>query len=205
MTINLQSGLALPECEGRLQRFLRQEYELYDGVLVAQDCNIGIQEIVLSVMMNSMLNAQRAAALYHKGSDLSRFLEQIPSAIQLTDNDVPWEPLKELFETACETKGVKISVASKVFHKKRPRLIVMLDSVLQEYYRIITPLDSRRGETWGSKAVEGMKLFREDLRGALPQVQELLGRLAVEGRLLTSVRCLEVLVWMEKEQKGRFR
>ena len=49
------------------------------------------------------------------------------------------------------------------------------------------------------------RAFREDLRANVTEIKELRDELVKGGYVLTPVRILEVLIWMEAETRGSYR
>jgi Family of unknown function (DUF6308) len=105
---------------------------------------------------------------------------------------IPWPALRRLFDAFADVKGVGCSKMTKALHPKRPRLIPMLDSVVQGYL-----VDDDVGDKalFGERAVEFVRGYQRDLdrnRAAMRQLRRELGR---HGHLLTEVRILDLLIW----------
>jgi len=110
----------------------------------------------------------------------------------------------QLFDEFEHIKYAKLAVASKILYTKRPALIPMMDSVVQEYYKRAYP-----DYDWSWKcaplAEQLMRHFRDDLLAAKPQLTALGAELEKEHRTLSLVRLLELLIWMETERQGYYR
>src|SRR4051794_23093594 len=64
-----------------------------------------------------------------------QILAAIPADTDLTDRSPETlADVRSLLEAAMGGKGILVAVATKVLHRKRPRLIPMMDSVLLGHY-----------------------------------------------------------------------
>jgi hypothetical protein len=135
------------------------------------------------------ISAAEIGAILERQGEIELALGAIAAAAALTAHSVPWAELERLFESFGGLKGVGLSKMTKALHPKRPALIPMLDSVVQEY------LGPAAGDGFGERATEFVRAYKRDLdrnRGALREVRrELAGR----GHRLTEVRILDVLIW----------
>jgi hypothetical protein len=83
---------------------------------------------------------------------------------------------------------------TKALHRKRPALIPMLDSVVQEYLAMDLP-QTGSSASFGERATALVRSYKQDLdrnRSALHEVQL---ALAARGYQLTEVRILDLLIW----------
>jgi hypothetical protein len=135
------------------------------------------------------ISAAEIGAILERQGEIELALGAIAPAAALTAHSVPWAGLERLFESFGGLKGVGLSKMTKALHPKRPALIPMLDSVVQEY---LGP--AARGG-FGERATELVRAYKRDLdrnRGALREVRR---ELADRGYRLTDVRILDVLIW----------
>lgn len=56
MNLHLCNGAEIIDADEKLLRFMQSEYELYDGIPVAEDSTLSLFGILLSIMMNSRLD-----------------------------------------------------------------------------------------------------------------------------------------------------
>jgi len=131
-------------------------------------------------------------------------LGQIPPDASLLDDNIPWESITELFDQFCSIKFVKIAVATKILHKKRPALIPMIDSVVNGFFKNEQP-DFHCSKTPGDHIIRNMKYFRERLLACHDEIETLCDQVAAAGFPITPVRALEVLIWMALEPNGYYR
>jgi hypothetical protein len=101
-------------------------------------------------------------------------------------------PLRQLFDTFADIRGVGFSKMTKTLHPKRPALIPMLDSVVQEY---LEDDDLGALAPFGERALGLVCGYKRDLdrnRAALRAVRQELARRRYG---LTEVRILDLLIW----------
>jgi hypothetical protein len=121
--------------------------------------------------------------------EIERALRTIPAGASLTRRSVPWAELTRLFDAFGGIRGVGFSKMTKALHPKRPALVPMLDSVVQQY------LGAPSAESFGEQATELVRRYKEDLDRNRPALRELRRELANHGYLLTEVRILDLLIW----------
>ena len=124
-------------------------------------------------------------------AEIEASLRAIPPAASLTRREVPWPQLTRLFDAFAGIRGVGFSKMTKALHPKRPALIPMLDSVVQQYLDAGAP----SAESFGEDATELVRRYKQDLdRNRIP-LRELRRELERRGYRLTEVRILDLLIW----------
>ena len=78
---------------------------------------------------------------------------------------------------------------TKALHKKRPALIPMLDSVVQEYLATDAP------GSFGGQATELVRGYKQDVDRNRAALRALKRELASRDYRLTEVRILDLLIW----------
>jgi hypothetical protein len=197
--MHLQGGLEIHNPEERVLWYTAEMWACYDGVEVQRDNTITLHDILLSVMVNSLINGDQALAIWRQRLEIGHALQAIPANICLTDNevDVPWDAVGSAFDLVCRIPKIKLARASKILHKKRPDLIPIIDSVLIAYYRDVDQ-EGWQNLTCGEEAKKVLRLFRSDLIAARDELRPIRQRLDQLGRPLSEVRSLELLIWMER-------
>jgi hypothetical protein len=115
-------------------------------------------------------------------------------------DEVPWAPMKALFDAFAEVKGVGFSKMTKALHPKRPALIPMLDSVVQSYL----DGDDPGGEAgFGERAIALTRGYKRDLDANRVAMRRLRRELAKHGHAFTEVRILDLLIWSVAGVGGR--
>ncbi len=208
--IKLESGLTLKEPECMIMKYVAEMYVQWDeppaGVTrVKQDSSLAILDILFSLLLNSRIRSEGVWNLWQARESINEALAVIPPSLELTasESEVPWDALETLLRRSI-VPWVRIATATKILHRKRPKLIPVLDSVLQGYYweRCRTAL--RGLEEW-ERGVAMMRKFRDDLMHCKPTIDYLCNRLEQDRKLLTPVRVLEALIWMATEPNGYYR
>jgi Family of unknown function (DUF6308) len=140
------------------------------------------------------ISAAEIRAILGRGRSIERALGAIAADASLggAERSVPWVPLRRLFDAFADIRGVGLSKTTKTLHYKRPALIPMLDSVVQNYLH-----DDDLGvkAPFGERALGFIRGYKRDLdlhRGALRAVRLEVAR---RGHELTEVRILDLLIW----------
>jgi hypothetical protein len=135
------------------------------------------------------ISAAEVAAILERRGEIALALAAIDPAASLTRRSVPWAELTRLFDAFGGIRGVGLSKMTKALHPKRPALIPMLDSVVQEY------LGAPSADSFGERAAELVRRYKQDLDRNGPALLELRRELASHGYRLTEVRILDLLIW----------
>jgi hypothetical protein len=105
---------------------------------------------------------------------------------------VPWVPLADLFGSFADVRGVGFSKMTKALHPKRPALIPMLDSFVQNY---LHEDDPGADAPFGERSLSLVRGYKRDLDGNRVSIRAIRKELANRGYELTEVRILDVLIW----------
>ncbi len=208
----LPSGVDALFDETAFARFGRDEWPYYDGIPDRDPNRILPDDVQVTVSMNSFVNTADKVRNVHEG--LKRRCEsllcEIPvdATIDVFDDDL--SIFRELLDRACTLPGVLLATSTKVFHRKRPGYIPMLDSVLINAYcdakgRSALKGRSQEGEHAAGVGVFVMKSFRSDLLSRPAGLQRVMEATEDVGAPMTKVRALEVAVWMANEERGYYR
>jgi hypothetical protein len=212
LPLTLQSGLKIDDPLGRLMEFCDKEYEYYDGITGSHPDRIEPIDVLATVAMNSFLQTADQIRNVHRAMAprCDALLSQIPEDADMLTYDPCLAAFSALIHAAVQAPDVLVARAVKVLHRKRRNFIPMLDSVVLDFYldasdrsELKTRLQNKARAA--SVAIEVMKLFRNDLRASLHDVEVLRSRLSEAGFSLTPVRILEILVWTQTEPRGYYR
>jgi hypothetical protein len=142
------------------------------------------------------ISAAEIAAILERRGEIERALREIHPAASLADaaSAIPWLPLTQLFAAFADIRGVGFSKMTKALHPKRPALIPMLDSVVQEYLTTDDPATSSP-ESFGARAIALVRSYKRDLDRNRSALDELKRELATRDYPLTEVRILDLLIW----------
>jgi len=144
------------------------------------------------------ISAAEIAVILERRRAIERALRTIPSDASLTAaaSSVPWRALSQLFDAFADIRGVGFSKMTKALHAKRPALIPMVDSVVQEYLR---DDDLGAQAPFRERALALVRGYKRDLdrnRAALRAVHK---ELAERSRGLSEVRILDLLIWSSRD------
>ena len=142
------------------------------------------------------ISAAEIAAILERRGEIEGALREIRPAASLagTASAIPWLPLTQLFDAFANIRGVGFSKMTKALHRKRPALIPMLDSVVQEYLTKDDPVTSS-SESFGARATALVRSYKRDLDRNRSALDELKRKLASRDYRLTEVRILDLLIW----------
>jgi hypothetical protein len=201
LSINLRNGDIIPDCEARATKFCSPypsgdgSYQTYDSVGVPEDNTLRLEEVTLTVAVNSFITGADVAIIQPYLAPISQALSEIPAPASLEDPDerLPWNQLGDLFRSFPKQQ-FRTPRITKILHKKRPKLIPMVDNVLiDKYFR---PLDYTVGYlSEDEKCIELIRMFRTDLLRNISTLTSLQTRLAESGVFVSRVRLLEFLMW----------
>jgi hypothetical protein len=140
------------------------------------------------------ISAAEIAAILERRDSIERALQAIAPHASLAGaaRSVPWLPLGQLFDAFADIRGVGLSKATKALHPKRPALIPMLDSVVQQY---LGDDDLGAQAPFGERALELVRGYKRDLDGNRAALRAVRQELARRGYALTEVRILDLLIW----------
>lgn len=136
MTFDLPSGLEILDPAETMLRFCDEEYTYYDAI-PSYDANaVEPVDVLVTVAMNSFIGDAATARRVHQGlaKACDPLLPGIPENADLMSFDSDLSQTSGLLDAACEAWGVWLPRATKVLHRKRRRLIPMLDTVVIEHY-----------------------------------------------------------------------
>jgi hypothetical protein len=139
--------------------------------------------------------ATEIAAILERRGEIEGALRRIRAGASLVGatNTVPWNHLTRLFDAFADIRGVGFSKMTKALHRKRPALIPILDSVVQEYLTTDDP--SGPPVSFGERATALVRSYKRDLDRNRASLQAVRRDLAGRGYRLTEVRILDLLIW----------
>jgi hypothetical protein len=178
--------------------FVHHWYAMYDAVPTPQDNELRVVEISLSTMLNSRISGNTAGAIWQARAPVQEALAEIPPQVDLldvpVDGPIPGEQaISRAVTEICHIPRSKLSVATKVLHKKRPGLIPIFDSVVESHYRRWCP--SEKGYSWGDYAVALTRWVLKDMHSVALELRALRTMLEKNGTPMTACRILNVLMW----------
>jgi hypothetical protein len=207
--LELSSGAVIPEPQRLLGAFFEEEWAYYDGIDETDPARIEPLDVVATLSVNSFLSSATRIRSVHRGLVVAceRDLDQIPVDADL--RTFPIDQIVELLDAACQVPYVLVPVATKVLHRKRRKLIPMLDSVVTEYYLdaadrtelLPATQNKHRAASVARVVLEG---FKADLESAWSDLEALQSGLDQDGFPVSRVRILEVLVWIANDPRRQY-
>jgi hypothetical protein len=140
------------------------------------------------------ISAAEMAAILERRSAIQRALRKIDADATLIGpaNAVPWLPLRQLFDAFADIKGIGLSKMTKALYRKRPALIPILDSVVQQY---LHDDDLGSKASFGERGLTLVRSYKGDLDRNRTAVRAIRQELIKRGYGLTEVRILDLLIW----------
>ena len=171
-------------------------YEAYDSRDSSGAGSFDESDLRLANRGGARMSAAEIAAILERRPEIERALRNVDPLASLADAaaSIPWIALTRLFDAFVDIPGIGFSKMTKALHRKRPALIPMLDSVVQDYLTTDDPAKVSAG-TFGERATALVRSFKRDVdrnRSALHQIQR---ELASGEYRLTEVRILDLLIW----------
>jgi len=173
-----------------------ETYSSYEAEEGSGPVSFDESDLRLANRGGARISAAEIAAILERREEIERALREIrpDSSLAAATSSIAWVPLTRLFDAFADIPGVGFSKMTKALHKKRPALIPMLDSVVQEYLTRDEPEVASSG-TFGERATALVRSYKRDLdrnRSALRRIQRELAR---REHRLTEVRILDLLIW----------
>ena len=173
-----------------------EAYSSYDAEEASDPGSFDESDLRLANRGGARISAAEIATILERREEIERALREIhpDSSLAAATSSIAWVSLTRLFDAFADIRGVGFSKMTKALHKKRPALIPMLDSVVQEYLTSDDPQATSSG-TFGERATALVRSYKRDLdrnRSALRQIQR---ELASRGHRVTEVRILDLLIW----------
>ena len=194
-TIILRGGIEVENPLDVALQFL-QAYSGYEAGDSSRPDSFDERDLRLANRGGARISAAEIAAILERRREIDGSLRRIGPGESLTDtaSSIPWIALTQLFDAFANIRGVGFSKMTKALHRKRPALIPMLDSVVQEYLTKDDPVTSS-SESFGARATALVRSYKRDLDRNRSALDELKRKLASRDYRLTEVRILDLLIW----------
>lgn len=191
--ITLQTGITIRDCQNKLAEFCREDasYRSYDlPPDVKEDNELTEKDVQFANRMVARMSSLIIQSVVGKTRAINSALSRIAPGISICDESVPWTAIEQLFSA---TLGPEIGPArvTKILHKKRPRLIPILDSVVVSYCKVACR-DDLRGKDTASSMIAYVKVIKDDIDKNLDVLETVI---QASGLKLTVVRAFDILLW----------
>ncbi len=188
--IILQTGETISDCLNKLKLFCERDasHPTYDLAMVEEDNSLTMSDVQLANYMGARMGSKVMQLVMNRVENINSTLANIPAGLELTDNGIPWAGLEDLFRATLGSY-IRPARATKILHKKRPRLIPILDSVVVSYCHSANRVS---GGDEASRMVECVRTIKTDIERNLGTFRKLI---AATTPKLTVVRVHDILVW----------
>jgi hypothetical protein len=189
----LRKGAEIEDPSGAVLGFLKAHWDP-EVIDPSASVSFGEPDLRLANRSGARISATQIAAILERRPAIERALRAIAPGASLAGatSSVPWQPLRQLFDTFAGIRGVGFSKMTKALHRKRPALIPMLDSVVQKY---LEDDDLGAQAPFAERALGLVRAYKWDLDRNRAAVRALRLQLASRGYALTEVRILDLLIW----------
>lgn len=158
----------------------------------SRPASFGEPDLRLANRGGARISAAEIAAILGRRRAVERALQAItPDASLAEANSVPWLPLRQLFDSFADIRGVGLSKMTKALYPKRPALVPMLDSIVQKY---LADDDLGAQAPFAERALGLVRGYQRDLDSNLAVLRAVRQELAGRGHQLTEVRILDLLI-----------
>lgn len=186
--ITLRDGLEIEDPLGMALAFV-EKYSAYDSRVPSEPSVFDETDLHRANRGGARISAAEQAAILERRGLIERALRSIAPDASLAARSIPWAELTRLFDAFADIRGVGFAKITKALHPKRPALIPLLDSVVQDYLEVDPKAPFRERAI---ALVRGYKLELDRNGRALRELQHELG---TRGYRLSEVRILDLLIW----------
>jgi Family of unknown function (DUF6308) len=187
----LRNGVVIEDPLGVVLGFLTA-YRLDTGG-PSRPQSFGEPDLRLANRDGARISAAEIAAILERRPAIEQALRAIAPHASLAGaaDSVPWLPLGQLFGAFAGIRGVGMSKMTKALYRKRPALIPILDSIVQNY---LEDDDLGSQAPFGERALGLVRGYGHDLDDNRTAVGAVRQELAGRGYGLTEVRILDLLI-----------
>lgn len=199
-------GATVPgaEAESVVRRYLNTPsehwaYPAYDSYPGGAGPQLSEPDLLAPILLNVRhLSLETYDALVAALPSLNESLDKVSAAVSLdAASDADLSPVMNLMGHLDDhaLPGVRLTVLSKILHRKRPRLIPLYDEHIRRCYQAIgnAPAPPVKGRSWTDFVCAWIPVVQRDLQTQLTAWQEL-AQLA-PGPAITPLRALDIVAW----------
>lgn len=198
MRLTFRNGVEIDDPVRSALAFLENDYSYrsYDSRIVERNASVSLDDIRVANRIGARMSAAESEALYDRRDKFNGAFERIPADASLCDPDeaIPWDALHDLYGASDGVFGIGLAKLTKFLHKKRPELIPMLDSVVEDYLRSVSEIPLRK-LGFGAVGTALTRSYKVDLDANLGTVRAVQAALATSGYSLTECRIMDLFTW----------
>lgn len=195
--IKLFNGEIVDNIEERIRNYYRNEkYKYYDKC--HDESNVITRENVKAANKLDARVGEQVKINLIESQDIKIALTSIENRKLNKFTIEEWKDykdrIKNVLRSMCSIKGVRIAVATKILHLKRPKLIPILDTKVLDY------LSGKRTQNIKKEklimiGIQAIDKIREDIIRNEKNLNELRDSLADLPYSFTNVRLYDILIW----------
>lgn len=193
-SVRLRTGIVIGECELKVAQFCSADhsYRNYDAAVVPHDNVLTEEQVRVANKLIARMGPAGVTVFLQASECITSALSRIPPSATI---DADWtddidRAMRDLLVCVLGP-GIGIARATKVFHKKRPALIPILDDFVLRYTdRAMQQAGHSRPSTQIDRALGAMNVLRADV----VVNADVLNPIA-ERYQLSPLRILDILIW----------
>jgi len=191
--VTLKTGIVIEDCQEKLADFCERDasYREYDlRPDVKDDSELLEKDIRFANHMVARMGPLIIKSVVGRRRAINSALARVAPTVSISDANIPWIALEQLFSA---TLGPELGPArvTKILHKKRPKLIPILDSVVVSYCKVACGNDVWHKDT-ASSMIAYTKAIKDDIDENLYVLESAIQMSALR---LTVVRAFDILLW----------
>ncbi len=197
-----EQEINIENCEGFLTEFVKHNPSIiyYDSLPVTPHFQLPNDALVLTAMSQNNLSHSALQELWNQRNDIDVSLQVIGTEFHLVDNLFPQDAIRNILRIFLNINGIRISLASKILHKKRPKLFPIIDRRVMNIYRFPAGNDKNPEEV-----IKWIKHIKEDIRRNSTELEQL--KNIAEGERdnisFSLVRVFDIILWQYQRQYQR--
>jgi Family of unknown function (DUF6308) len=189
----LRNGLEIDDPLSVVLDFL-EAYPRFDAGEPSGPASFGELDLRLANRGGARISAVEIGAILERRNAIEGALRAIAPEASLVGvaSTVPCLQLLQLFDAFADIKGIGLSKMTKALYRKRPALIPILDSVVQQY---LQDDDLGPKTSFAERGLALVRSYKRDLDRNRTTVRAIRQELVKRGYELTEVRILDLLIW----------
>lgn len=203
MEVILRPNITIKDPQGVILRYyatMGKGVHFYDKTNIPEDNNLPTEQLYEVKRLVDKLGGRgipqyALSTLNLYRSEIEQTLRDVPATVSILDDysDIPWNNLVKLL-SVFRVRGLGSSRLTKMLHKKRPKIVPILDSVMVGYLLPLIRRQVIRGESDAERMVRFIQELKKDTdnnRRVLLQLHEW----EVKPYPISVLRVLDILVW----------
>jgi hypothetical protein len=168
-------------------------YPFYDSV-EPDPYVFGADDIRLANRIIARMGASATAALLGRRSQIESAMRgiRVDATLAAPTDEVPWDAIAQMYAAVDNLPHIGLPRATKALHRKRPALIPILDSVVEEY---LVEVGGPAPRALGERGLELTRRYHAEILHCLDELRAARLDLQERGLNLTECRLLDIFLW----------